>query len=173
MQKLLVVLLVLVLAPPSIASAVESSGTLVVVPNTGADSGGEPTPKSWLADNVFFVRAHICRTTASVTLCGPDPLVSSGTSFKGLVRIWVPFIDLYTVHLIVTDSEGNVIRLASGNFSFGGDTYNDIFSNYSPPLPDGLYKFLGLAIGNGSGLITFSNYYQFRVGGPSSFGCCP
>jgi hypothetical protein len=82
MKKLLPVLLVLVLALPSIASAVESSGTPVLVPESGTDSGGGPTPKSWLANNIFFVGSHICRATGAITLCGPDPLVSSGASFN-------------------------------------------------------------------------------------------
>lgn len=169
MKKLLLVLLVLAL--PSIASAVQPSGKPVLVPESEADSGGGPTPKSWLFNDIFFVRAHICRPLA-VTICGPDPLVNSGASFNGVIRIWVPFFDLYTVYFFVTDSEGNVISFIVGDFNLGGNTYNNFFSTFLP-LSDGLYKFLGLAVGNGSGAITFSNHFQFRVGGSPSGGCCP
>lgn len=170
MKKLLPVLLVLVLALPSIASAVESSSKSVLVPDSPADGGGGPASKSWLFPDIFFVRAHICRTPG-ITLCGPDPLVSSGSGFGSVIRIWVPFFDTYTVYSFVTDSEGNEIIFGSGFFQFTAGSYNNITTTF-PPIPDGLYKFLGLAISN-SGKITFSNYYQFRVGGPSSGGCCP
>jgi hypothetical protein len=171
MKKLPVLLLVLVLALPSLASAVESSGTPVLVPDSGTDSGGGPTPKSWLFNDIFFVRAHICRPLG-VTVCGPDPLVSSGVSFNGVIRLFVPFSDVYTVFFFVTDSEGSVILFTSGNFQLFGSSYASFFQTF-PPIADGLYKFLGLAVGNGSGRITFSNHYQFRVGGPGSAGCCP
>jgi hypothetical protein len=169
MKKLLPVLLVLVLALPSIASAVEPSGTLVHVPESGADSGG-PTPKSWLFPDIFYVRLHTCRTTSFI-ICGPDPLISSGFSFNSYTRIWVPFTDSYTVYTFVLDSEGNVVAFSFGTFTFAGGSYNNLWGTFT--LSDGLYKLLGLAIGNGSGRITFSNYYQFRVGGPGSSGCCP
>jgi hypothetical protein len=171
MRKLLPVMLALVLALPSIASAVEPSGTPVLVPDSAADSGGGPTPKSWLVSDIFFVRAHTCRTLG-VTICGPDPLVSSGASFNGVIRIAVPFFDTYTVYFFVTDSEGSVIAFTSGTFQLVGPSFTS-FSQTFAPIADGLYKFLGLAVGNVSGRITFSNYYQFRVGGPPSGGCCP
>jgi hypothetical protein len=172
MKKLMLVLLALVLALPSIASAVQPSGTPVLVPDSGSDSGGGPAPKSWLFNDIFFVRAHTCRATGNITLCGPDPLISSSAGFNGVIRIWVPFPDLYTVYFFVTDSEGNVINFSSGNFNLDGNTFNSLLNTFSP-VADGLYKFLGLAVGNGRGTITFSNHYQFRVGGPASGSCCP
>ena len=68
MKKLLLMLLVLVLALPSIASAVQSSGKPVLVPESEADSGGEPAPQSWSSTDSFFVRSHICRTTNPLTI---------------------------------------------------------------------------------------------------------
>lgn len=173
MKKLLLVLLVLGLALPAPASAVRSSGTPVLVPDSAADSGG-PRPKSWLFDDIFFVRAHICRAL-NVTVCGPDPLVNSGASFNGVIRIWVPFSDVYTVYFFVTDGEGNVMDFVSDNFNLAGDSFASFFSNFAPlpDEPERSYLFHGLAIGNGSGAITFSHRYQFRIGGPSSSGCCP
>ena len=171
MKKLLLVLLVLVLGLPSVASAVKPSGTLVVVPDSEADSGAGPAPKSWLFFNIFVVRAHICRVTG-VLLCGPDPLVSSGAAFSGVVRIWVPFLDSYTIYLVASDAEGHVMSLQSGTFAIGSGVYFNVMATFAP-LPSDLYKFHTLVVGNGSGLITFSDFYQFRVGGPGSGGCCP
>jgi hypothetical protein len=50
------------------------------------------------------------------------------------------------------------------------------YFNFTPtfaPLPSDLYKFHVLIVGSTSGLITFSDFYQFRVGGPNSTNCCP
>ena len=171
MKKLLLVLLVLVLGLPSVASAVKPSGTLVVVPDSEADGGAGPAPKSWLFDDIFVVRAHVCRVLG-VLLCGPDPLVSSGASFSGVVRIWVPFLDSYTIYLVASDAEGHVMSLQSGTFAIGAGVYFNVLATFAP-LPSDLYKFHVLVIGNGSGLITFSEFYRFRVGGLGSGGCCP
>ena len=169
MKKLLLSLLVALLALPSVVSAVQPSGTPVMVPD-GADGSGGAGTRAWTANNIFFVRAHTCRATG-ITVCGPDPLIGSSNSFSGVIRIWVPFSDTYTVYFFASDSEGNVVAYTSGAFQLGGNTYNSFFSTFEP-LPDGLYKFHGLAVASG-GLITFSDFYQFRVGGPSSGGCCP
>ena len=172
MNKLLSVLLVLILGLPSVVSAAPSSGTLVAVPTSEADSGPGAAPRSWLANNIFVVRAHVCRTIG-VLLCGPDPLVASSAAFGGVIRIWVPFPDTYTVYALVSDAEGNLVTLAQSPLSIGGGgVYRDFLANFNP-LPDGLYKFHALVIASGSGLTTFSNFYQFRIGGPSSTGCCP
>ena len=173
MKKLLLVLLVLVVGLPSIACAVESSGKPVLVPENAADDGGGPAPKSWLFPDSFFVRSHICRTTSpSTILCGPDPLVDSGAAFNGVHRIRLPITGLYTVYFFVMDSEGNVLTFTSGGFTVNANTYFNVIFTFTP-IPDGLYKFLGVVVGPVSGMITFSNYYQFRVGGNPSGGCCP
>ena len=172
MKKLLLMLLVIVLALPSIASAVESSGKPVLVPESEADGGGGPVPRAWSSNQSFFVRSHICRNTAVFTiLCGPDPLVDIGAAFNGVHRVWFPVNEPSTVYFFALDSEGTVIRFSSGNFNVSGNTYINFFFMF-PPIPDGLYKFLGVVVGAVSG-ITFSNYYQFRVGGNPSGGCCP
>jgi hypothetical protein len=171
MKKLLLALLVFVLALPSVASAVKPSGPLVGQPDSAADSGTGAAPKSWLFNNVFVVRAHICRPTGTL-LCGPDPLISSGFSYGSVTRIWVPFNDTYTIYGFVMDVEGNVVDLKSGSFFINGNSYFNTLATWAP-LPDGLYKFQALIIANGSGLITFSEFYHFRVGGPGSGGCCP
>ena len=172
MNQLLSVLLVLVLGLPSMASAVQPSGTLVVVPDSPSESGAGPAPRSWPGSNVFVVRAHICRATG-VFLCGPDPLVAASTAYGGVIRIWVPFSDSYTIYALVSDAEGNVTDLKVGPpFAIAGGMYFNVLSPFAP-LPDGLYKFHAVVIASGSGLVTFSDFYQFRVGGPSSTGCCP
>jgi hypothetical protein len=171
MNRLLAMLLVLILGLPSAVSAVQPSGTLVAVPAGEADSGGEAPPRSWLANNIFIVRAHVCRTPG-VPLCGPDPLVASSAAFGGVIRIWVPFPDTYTVYALVSDAEGNLTALAQSPLSIGGGMYRDFLAPFAP-LPDGLYKFHTIVIASGSGLTTFSDFYQFRIGGPSSTGCCP
>jgi len=171
MKKLLLVLLVFVVALPSVASALQPSGTPVMAPDSAADSGDGAGAKSWLANHIFFVRAHTCRILG-VTICGPDPLINSGAPFNGVIRIWVPFSDSYTVYFFISDPEGNVVSFQFGTFNLGGNSYTSFFSNFAP-LSDGLYKFHGLAIANGSGLVAFSNFYQFRSGGPGSGGCCP
>jgi hypothetical protein len=171
MNTRLLVLLVLVVGLPSVASAVQPSGTLVVVPESAADAAAGPATKSWLFSNVFIVRAHICRVTGTL-LCGPDPLIASGAAVGGVVRIWVPFTDSYTIYAFVSDAEGNVLTFAPGTFSIQGGNYFNVTPTFAP-LPNDLYKFHVLVVGNTSGLITFSDFYQFRVGGPSSTGCCP
>ena len=172
MKKLLLLaLLVVALALPSAASAVQPFGPLVGVPDSAADAGAGAAPRSWLFNDIFVVRAHICRPTGTL-LCGPDPLVSSGFSFGSVNRIWVPFNDTYNVYGFVMDVEGNVIDFRAGSFFINGNTYFNIFGTFGP-LPDGLYKFQALIIANGSGRITFSEFYHFRIGGPGSGGCCP
>lgn len=171
MKKLLLPLLVALLALPSMASAVQPSGTPVMVPDGAADGAGGAETRSWLNNDVFFVRAIICRPLG-VTVCGPDPLVSGGNAFNGVIRIWVPFDDNYTVYFFVTDTEGSVIAFSFGTFFLQGNSYSSFFNTFSP-VSDGLYKFLGLVIGNGTGKIAFSNHFPFRSGGPGSGGCCP
>ena len=171
MKKLLLALLFVALALPSVASAVQPSGPLVGVPDGAADAGAGAAPRSWLDNNIFVVRAHICRPTGTL-LCGPDPLVSSGFSFGSVIRIWVPFNDTYTVYGFMMDGEGNVVDFRPGSFFISGNSYFNILATWAP-LPSGLYKFQALIIANGSGLITFSDFYQFRQGGPGSGGCCP
>ena len=171
MKKLLLALVVIALALPSVASAVQPSGPLVGVPDSAADAGAGPAPKSWLFNNIFVVRAHICRPTGTL-LCGPDPLVSSGFSFGSVIRIWVPFNDTYTGYGFVMDVEGNVVDFKAAAFGIGGNTYFNVLGSWAP-LSDGLYKFQALIIANGSGLLTFSEFYHFRIGGPGSGGCCP
>ena len=114
MNQLLSVLLVLILGLPSMASAVQPSGTLVVVPDSEADSGPGAAPRSWLFSNIFIVRAHICRAPG-VLLCGPDPLVASGAAYGGVIRIWVPFSDTYTIYALVSDAEGQIFRRRRNN----------------------------------------------------------
>lgn len=171
MKKILLALLALTLALPSAASAVQPSGPLVGVPDSAADAPSGAAPKSWLFSDIFVVRAHICRPTG-ILLCGPDPLVSSGSSYGAVVRIWVPLTDSYTVYFFVDDPEGNVIDLRVGTFGISAGSYFNILTTFGS-LPSDLYKFHTLIIGNGSGRITFSDFYQFRVGGPGSGGCCP
>ena len=170
MLKLLSILIVLILGLPSAVSAAPLSGTLVAGPVAEADSGAEAAPRSWLFENIFVVRAHVCRTPG-VVLCGPDPLVPSSAAFGGVIRIWVPFTDTYTIFALVSDAEGNLVRLSQAPQSIQGGFYRDFLASF-PPLADGLYKFHTVVIANG-GLTTFSDFYQFRVGGPSSTPCCP
>jgi hypothetical protein len=101
--------------------------------------------------------------------------VNNGANYNGVIRIWVPFDDLYTVYAFVTDSEGNVMDYQFDNVNLAGDSYtNFVYTFLSlPDEPERSYLFHGLAIGNGSGLITFSNRYQFRIGGNPSGPCCP
>lgn len=172
MTKVLLTWLVLVLSLPSAASAIQPSGTLVVVPDSSADAAPGPATKSWLFSNIFVVRAHICRTTGAF-LCGPDPLVSSGAAYGGIIRIWVPFPDTYTIYALVSDAEGAVIDLkVLPPVSIPGDTYFNVLATFAP-LPNDVYKFHTVIIASGSGLTTFSGFYQFRIGGPNSSGCCP
>lgn len=171
MSKVLSLLLVLVVGLPSVASAVQPSGTLVVVPDSAAEGGAGPASRSWLVGNIFVVRAHVCRATG-VVVCGPDPLVPASTAFGGVIRIWVPSNDTYTIYALVSDAEGNLVDLKSGPQTINGGTYLNVLSAFAP-LPDGLYKFHTVVIGNVTGLVTFSDFYQFRIGGPSSTGCCP
>jgi hypothetical protein len=171
MNKLLLALLVLVVALPSAAFAVQPSGTLVGAPDSEPVAQGGPATKSWLFSNVFVVRAHICRVTGAL-LCGPDPLVPGGASFGGVIRIWVPFPDTYTIYAFVSDAEGNVMTFTPGVFQITGGSYFNFTPTFAP-LPSDLYKFHVLVVASGSGLITFSDFYQFRIGGPNSNGCCP
>ena len=171
MNKLLSVLLVLVLALPSVVSAAPLSGTLIAVPAGEADSGQAPATRSWLFENIFVVRAHVCRAT-NVVLCGPDPLVASGAAYGGVIRIWVPFTDTYTIYALVSDAEGNLMRISQTTQSIPGGAYRDFLATFGPLASD-LYKFHALVIASGTGLTTFSDFYQFRIGGPSSTGCCP
>jgi hypothetical protein len=175
MNKLLVVLLVLVVGLPSMASAAQPSGTLVGVPDSEPGGQGGPATKSWLFSNIFVVRAHICRVTGTL-LCGPDPLVPGGAPFGGVIRIWVPFTDTYTIYAFVSDAEGNVMTFRTAAPSIIAPPPQGAYFNFTPtfpPLPDDLYKFHVLVVASGSGLITFSDFYQFRIGGPNSTGCCP
>ena len=167
---LALLLLVLVLSLPSAAAAIQPSGTLVMVPDNPADAGAGPAPRSWLFDNIFIVRAHVCRVGASP--CGPDPLVASGAAFSGFVRIWVPFPDTYTIYAFVSDTEGTLLDLKVLPTSLLGGAYFNFLATFAP-FPSELYKFHALVIAGGSGLTTFSNFYQFRQGGPNSSGCCP
>ena len=171
MNTLLLVLLVLAVGLPSVASAVQPSGTLVGAPDSASGGQDGPATKSWLFANVFVVRAHVCRVTG-VLLCGPDPLVPGGASFGGVIRIWVPFTDTYTIYAFVSDVEGNVMTFTTAPFSISGSSYFNFTPTFAP-LPSDLYKFHVLVVASGSGLITFSDFYQFRVGGPNSTGCCP
>ena len=171
MNKLLLMSLVLVVALPSATFAVQPSGTLVGAPDSESGGQGGPTTKSWLFPNIFIVRAHICRI-AGILLCGPDPLVPGGATFGGVIRIWVPFPDTYTVYAFVSDAEGNVMTFSTGAFQIPGSSYFNFTPTFAP-LPSDLYKFHVLVVASGSGLITFSDFYQFRVGGPNSDGCCP
>lgn len=171
MKSLILVMLVLVIALPSVASAVVSSGPPVLVPDPEAAVGAGTATKAWSDNTIFFVRAHVC-LTLNVTLCGPDPLIASAAAFNDVIRLWVPLGDVYTVHFVVADTEGAVVALSTGSFTLPGNSYASFFRTF-PALSDGLYKFLGVAIGGSFGLVTFSNHYQFRTGGPGSNGCCP
>ena len=170
MNTVLVVWLVLVLGLPSMAFAVQPSGTLVMVPDGPGDAAAPPAPRSWLFDNIFVVRAHVCLTGG--VPCGPDPLVASGAAFTGFIRIWVPFNDTYTIYALVTDSEGALLDLKVQTTAITGGAYFNFLAPFAPFAND-LYRFQALVIASGSGLTTFSNVYQFRQGGPSSTGCCP
>lgn len=171
MNRLLLVLFVLVVALPSASFAAQPSGTIVGSPDSEAGGQGGPSTKSWLFSNIFVVRAHICRVTGTL-VCGPDPLVPGGASFGGVIRIWVPFTDSYTIYAFVSDAEGNVMTFTPAASQITGGSYFN-FTPTFPPLPNDLYKFHVLVVAGGSGLITFSDFYQFRVGGPNSTGCCP
>ena len=105
-------------------------------------------------------------------LTAPDPLVPGGASFGGVIRIWVPFPDTYTIYAFVSDTEGNVMTFTPGVFQITGGSYFNFTPTFAP-LPSDLYKFHVLVVASGSGLITFSDFYQFRIGGPNSNGCCP
>ena len=170
MNKGLVIGLVLALGLPSMAFAIQPSGTLVMVPDNPADAGAPPAPRSWLFDNIFVVRAHTCRTAG--VPCGPDPLVASGAAFTGFIRIWVPFPDTYTIYAFVSDTEGTLRDLKILTTSITGGAYFTFLATFAP-FPSDLYKFHALIIANGSGSTTFSDFYQFRQGGPNSSGCCP
>ena len=171
MNKLLLVSLVLVVALPSATFAVQPSGTLVGAPDSESGGQGGPATKSWLFPNIFIVRAHICRV-AGTLLCGPDPLVPGGAPFGGVIRIWVPFTDTYTIYAFVSDAEGNVMTFITSPSSINGGSYFNFTPTFAP-LPSDLYKFHVLVVASGSGLITFSDFYQFRIGGPNSNNCCP
>ncbi len=169
MKTLLLALLVLVLALPSIASANDSAGGITRAPDTESDGASTPLPKSWLLNDIFFVRAHICRS--GVTLCGPDPLVSSGANFNAVTRIFAPFSENEVFYFLITDSENAVVAIQGGGVVFVSSGYSNWFASFN--LPDGVYKFVALAQGLSSGRISLSEYYRFRVGGPNSSGCCP
>ena len=166
MRKLLLAVLLVVLALPSAAFAFRPPGTLEVVPDAAADGGTQ----SWLRNEIFVVRAHTCRVGGLP--CGPDPLISSGAAFNGILRIWVPFSDNYTIYLFVSDVEGALQDLKVGTFGIAGNNYFNVVGTFAPFASD-LYKFHALILGNGSGLATFSEFYHFRQGGPGSGGCCP
>ena len=170
MKKLLLALLLVVLALPSAAFAFRPPGTLTVVPDAAANDGSQPAPKSWLFPEIFVVRAHTCRGGGFP--CGPDPLISTGAAFNGILRFWVPFNDNYTVYLFVSDTELALQDLKVGTFFITAGSYFNVVGTFAPFASD-LYKFHVLIIANGSGLAGFSDYYQFRQGGPGSGGCCP
>jgi hypothetical protein len=167
MKKLLAMLLLLAL--PSIASAVESVGPAIRVPDTGSATTPEPTPKSWLFNDIFYVRAHICRN--GVSLCGPDPLVSSGATFNAIIRIFSPRTEFQILHFLITDEENAVVAVGGGGSQQVFQGFNDFFVPFN--LVDGVYKFISIAQGLSSGRAALSEYYRFRVGGPNSIGCCP
>jgi hypothetical protein len=159
-----------VCALPSIASAAESVGRPTRVPGAESEGAASPTPKSWLLAEIFYVRAHVCRT--GISLCGPDNLVSSGEPFNAIIRIAAPVSELQVLYFMITDTEGAVVAFAgAGESVFVPAGYSDWFVTFA--VPDGVYKFVSIAQGLSTGLITFSDYYRFRVGGPSSSGCCP
>jgi hypothetical protein len=166
MKKLLATLLLLTL--PSIASAVEPSGAPIRVPDAESDGVAGPTPKSWLFTDIFYVRAHICRSGTSA--CGPDPLVSSGASFNAIVRLAMPFGETANLYLVITDTENAVVALVPGT-QFIPAGFSDWFASFV--LPDGVYKFISITQGLSTGKIGLSEYYRFRVGGPPSTFCCP
>jgi len=167
MKKLLATLLLLAL--PSIASAVDSVGPAIRVPGTESAGAPEPTPKSWLFNDIFFVRAHICRTGTSE--CGPDPLVTSGATFNAIIRIFVPRTEFQILHFLITDTENAVVAFGGGGSQQVFAGFNDFFVPFN--LVDGVYKFISIAQGQSSGRVALSEYYRFRVGGPNSNGCCP
>src|SRR5712692_78152 len=133
MNKLLLVLSVLVVALPSATFAVQPSGTLVGAPDSESDGQGGPATRSWLFPNIFIVRAHICRVTGTL-LCGPDPLVPGGASFGGVIRIWVPFTDTYTIYAFVSDAEGNVMTFTTAPFAISAPPQGAYF-NFTPTFP--------------------------------------
>jgi hypothetical protein len=169
MKKLIALLLLLAL--PSIASAVESSGVPIRVPDTEADSASGPTPKSWLSNDYFYVRAHICRS--GTTVCGPDPLVSSGFSFNAIVRLASAnaFTENANLYFLITDSENAVVSIGGPGPVPVLPGFNNYFVTFA--LPDGLYRFISIVQGLSTGKVALSDYYRFRVGGPNSSGCCP
>jgi len=167
MKKLLATLLLLAL--PSLASAVESAGPVIRVPDTESAGAPEPTPKSWLFNDIFFVRAHICRNGTS--LCGPDPLVSSGATFNAIIRIFAPLTEFQILYFLITDTENAVVVVGGGSSQRVFAGFNDFFVSFN--LVDGVYKFIAIAQGLSTGKIALSEYYRFRVGGPNSSGCCP
>jgi len=168
MKKLLVMLLLLAL--PSIALALEPPGPVIRVPDTESAIGAGPAPKSWTSNDIFYVRAHICRTLG-VSICGPDPLVTSGATFNAFIRIFVPSTEFQIIFFLITDTENAVVTSGGGGSTQVFQGFNNFAVSFN--LPDGVYKFISIAQGQSSGKVALSEYYRFRVGGPNSSGCCP
>src|SRR5262245_8200627 len=122
MRRLLAALVVVLLALPSTPFAVEPSGAPVLERGDASPSGS--TPKAWGANDIFFVRAQTCRTVG-IFICGPDPLIASGANFSGVIRIFIPVTDLYTIYFFVTDPEGAVIVFTSMSANLFTASFND------------------------------------------------
>jgi hypothetical protein len=153
MKKML--LIVLLLAVPSMALAQDSGGP-------SSDPSG-PAPRSWNNPDIFHQRAHVCFGTPGTLPCDPNNIV--GTTFTTYIRFWAPNTQNYTRFYFITDVEGALIDFQQG---FGPDFvgFNEHSVTFS--LPGGVYKFISVIIGD-NGKIAFSEHYRFRA--CSGFPC--
>ena len=157
MNKLLLILSVLAL--PTFSTA----GELVGVPGPGLNLDSNPTPRSFLASDIFISIAHTCQTSGQ--FCGPDNVVTS--PFSAVVRFFVPVPQSYQFLFVLLDTEGAIQGVASVTFPiptapvtgsvFLGQTAFSVAGS-SSVATRGLYKLIVLVLG-ADGRAAFSPYY--------------
>ena len=152
MKKLLLILFVFAL--PSISFAQE----VIVSTEPG------PSPKSWLAADIFYRGAGICPQPTTTFPCVTDHVVSTGGPgpFYASISLFLPISQAYTRFYIFTDIEGNVVPggLQSFTTTLTGPGTTHIAQSFT--LPAGLYKFISITSG-ADGRLAISDPFRFRV----------
>lgn len=147
MKKLLAVLFILLV--PGLSSGGEEINVKDVTPPAAHRD-------SALSD-IFFDWAHTCETP--VTNCLPDNLVSN--PFVAYAKVFVPSIQPYTRHYIITDIQGAFVGYSSTTTTLTGPAEYNLFVTFSL-TPGTLYRFIAIVVG-ADGKATVSDPYTFKV----------
>jgi hypothetical protein len=120
-----------------------------------------PTAKSWLADDIFFQRAHVNEVGATDAAV-PDNIPIGPV--QGYIRFWVPSNQQYTRFWFVTDKEGKLEKFVqeAGVLPSGFNVLTVELGEFPTAGPSGgQYKLIVLVVG-ANGQAAFSPYYEFR-----------